>query len=104
MSILSLVAVGAGTFGAGLFLGAIVLQPRVGPWYGRRPERAVTRVMPELQRDAAALQGRVTLYAVTERGLAPVTLALPPALSAGADLTTYVPASHAGAILPEVQS
>ncbi len=84
MNILALVAVGAGTFGAGLFFGAIVLKPQVGPWYGRRPApaapvTAMTRLTPELTMDATALQNQMTVYVLTDRGLTPVPLALPAA-------------------------
>ncbi|WP_219517497.1 hypothetical protein [Nonomuraea ceibae] len=34
MSIISLALVGAGSFGAGVVFGAMVLQAKVGPWYG----------------------------------------------------------------------
>ncbi|MGI5493934.1 hypothetical protein [Microtetraspora malaysiensis] len=86
MSILALVAVPAATFGAGLFLGAIALKPKVGPWYGRPVERPA-RVMresqiltTELTRGTTPFQGQVSpgvtpvVYVLTDRGLTPLAL------------------------------
>ncbi|MBG0819116.1 hypothetical protein [Planomonospora sp. ID82291] len=119
MDILTLTATGAGGLGVGVILGALVLRPRVGPWYGSRPAcpchsvatvTTAAAAMPAVPAIAAlphqmarqitthsdiAPDSLVTAYVTTGSGVVPVMVAAAALMPAapGAGLVPALPSA-----------
>jgi hypothetical protein len=119
MDILSLAMTGAGGLGVGVVLGAVVMRPQVGPWYGSRPAcpcahpaatatavHALPTVMPLQPQVARQIPAHfdttpdslVTAYVTTGNGVVPVKIAAAALMPAapGAGLVAASPGEITG--------